>query len=80
MPEFPSLKSKDLLACLFRVGYTVERQKGSHRMLTCEGRPRLVFGFHDGATVPPGLVRKILRDAGFSDDEAATTLRRKGRS
>lgn len=79
MPEFPSLKAKDLLACLFQAGYTIERQKGSHRKLVCDGRPSLTFSFHDGASVSPGLVRKILRDAGFSDDEALLVLRRKGR-
>lgn len=34
----------------------------------------LTFSFHDGQEIAPGLVRKILRDAGVSDIEAAQIL------
>lgn len=74
MPIFPSMKAGDLLAVLKGLGYSVERQKGSHQTLTCEGRPRLLFSFHGSQSIPPGLVRKVLRDAGLTVDEAAATL------
>lgn len=74
---FPSMKAKDLLAVLMRepLGYRIVRQKGSHRHLEATGRGRVLFSHHDGATVPPGLVRKILtKDAGLSADEALELL------
>ena len=66
------MKAKALLAILLRppLNYTVHRQKGSHRVLRAEGRGSLIFAFHDGQTIPAGLVRKILlKDAGVTPDE-----------
>lgn len=77
MGQFPSMKAKRLLATLERkpLGYRVARQAGSHRRLEASGRPRLTFAFHDNATIPSGLVRKILvRDIGLAEDEARKLL------
>lgn len=71
--QFPSMKARDLERLLLRapLNYAVERRHGSHRVLRASGRPQILFSFHDGATVPPGVVRKILvRDVGLSEDEA----------
>lgn len=71
--KFPSLKSQRLLSILTAkpLGYRVVRQRGSHRRLEAEGLPSLTFAFHDGATIPGGMVRKILVDqVGLSEDEA----------
>lgn len=78
MADFPSMKASQLLAVLCRspLNYVVERRKGSHRRLVAEGRPPLTFAYHDGATVPPGAVRKILmKDIGLSHDEALELVR-----
>lgn len=75
VPTFPSMKAGDLQRVLEReLGYYVHTQKGSHRKLRADGRPMLTFAFHDGQEIAPGLVRKILRDAGVSDIESAQIL------
>jgi predicted RNA binding protein YcfA (HicA-like mRNA interferase family) len=74
---FPSMKAAALLAVLQRepLGYEIVRQKGSHRHLRAKGRPPVLFSFHDGATVAPGLVRKILvGTVGLTEDEARSLL------
>jgi hypothetical protein len=44
-------------------------------MRSRRGYPPLVFAFHDRATVPPGMVRKVLvRDVGLAADEALRLL------
>jgi predicted RNA binding protein YcfA (HicA-like mRNA interferase family) len=71
------MKAKRLLAVLERepLNYRVSRQSGSHRRMTAQGRPALTFAFHDKATVPSGLVRKVLvRDVGLAEDEARKLL------
>ncbi len=71
------MKTKRLLAILERkpLGYRVARQAGSHRRLEAPDRPPLTFAFHDSATIPSGLVRKILvRDIGLAEDEARKLL------
>jgi predicted RNA binding protein YcfA (HicA-like mRNA interferase family) len=73
MAQFPSLKAQRLLSILRAepLGYSVVRQSGSHRQLRAEGRPPLTFAFHDSATIPGGMVRKILvHDVGLDEDEA----------
>jgi predicted RNA binding protein YcfA (HicA-like mRNA interferase family) len=75
--QFPTMKAKRLLAILERkpLGYRVSRQAGSHRRMEAPGRPPLTFAFHDNATVPSGLVRKVLvRDVGLAEDEARKLL------
>jgi predicted RNA binding protein YcfA (HicA-like mRNA interferase family) len=79
------MKAKRLLAILERkplsyrvsrqLSYRVSRQSGSHRRMEAPGRPPLTFAFHDNATVPSGLVRKVLvRDVGLAEDEARKLL------
>lgn len=75
--QFPSMKARELLAVLQRepLGYEIVKQNGSHRQLRAEGRNPLTFAFHDGVTVAPGLVRKILvKDVGLDQDEALGLL------
>jgi len=75
---FPALKAKRLLAVPMRrpLHYTVQRQSGSHRTLASSaGYPTLLFSFHDGVTIPPGAVRKILtKDTGLTEAEALALL------
>lgn len=47
MSQWPSIKAKRLLAALFGLGWKVKRQSGSHRTLSREGWPDVVFAFHD---------------------------------
>lgn len=77
MGQFPSMKAKRLLAILERkpLAYRAVRQTGSHRRLEARNWPPLTFAFHDNASIPSGLVRKILvRDVGLAEDEARKLL------
>lgn len=71
------MKAPKLLGVLCKkpLSYGITRQNGSHRKLEAEGRPDLTFAFHDGQTISPGLVRKILcKDVGLTEDEAMKLL------
>jgi predicted RNA binding protein YcfA (HicA-like mRNA interferase family) len=71
------MKAKRLLAVLERepLSYHVSRQSGSHRRMEAPVRAALTFAFHDNATVPSGLVRRVLvRDVGLAEDEARKPL------
>lgn len=72
--RFPSLKAGKLMAILTSepLAYDVARQRGAHRrMVSRNGYPSFTFAWHDGVTIPPGLVRKTLvKDVGLSEDEA----------
>lgn len=72
--DFPSVKAGKLLRVLLRepLSYEITRQKGSHRTLESpKGYRKLIFAYHEGATVPSGAVRKILvKDVGLDETEA----------
>lgn len=76
--QFPALKATKLMALLRRepLGYEIVRQRGSHRRLRSRnGLPDIAFSFHDGVTLPGGLVRKVLvGEIGLSEDEARSLL------
>lgn len=76
--QFPALNPQQLLAILRRepLGYEILRQRGSHRrMRSRNGYPDIGFSFHDGVSLPPGLVKKVLvGDVGLSEDEARNLL------
>lgn len=78
---FPSLKSQQLLAVLQRqpLNYRIVRQRGSHRALESDsGYPPLGFSWHDGVTVGPTAVNKILtKDVGLSEEDALLAIRGK---
>lgn len=76
-PDFPSLKAKQLLRVLTRepLAYRIVAQKGSHRKLEAEGRPNVNFAWHDGATVGPSMVKKLLvTKIGLTEEEAHDCL------
>jgi predicted RNA binding protein YcfA (HicA-like mRNA interferase family) len=71
------MKATRLLAVLERkpLGYCVVRRTGSHRRMEAPGRPTITFAFHDKATIPARLVRKVLtKDIGLGEDEARKLL------
>jgi predicted RNA binding protein YcfA (HicA-like mRNA interferase family) len=71
--QFPSVKWPALRRVLEggALSYHVERTSGSHRTMKSADRPTLHLSFHDDATLPPGLVRKILvKDVGLTEEEA----------
>ena len=77
VPQFPSLKARELRRVLERepLGYSVERQQGSHATLKSARYPELHLAFHDGQTLAPGLVKKILvKDVGITEDAALALI------
>jgi predicted RNA binding protein YcfA (HicA-like mRNA interferase family) len=71
------MKARRLRAVLERqpFNYRAARQSGSHRRLLSPDYPPLLFAFHDKATIPPWMVRKILiQDLGLAEAEARKLL------
>ena len=69
MSQWPSIKAKRLLAALFGLGGTVKRQSGSHRTLSREGWPDVVFAFHDGEEIGPRMLARIAKHTGITPED-----------
>ena len=69
MTQWPSTKAKRVLAALFKIGWNLKRQTGSHRTLSREGWPDFVFAFHDGEEIGPRMLARIAKHAGLNPDD-----------
>jgi predicted RNA binding protein YcfA (HicA-like mRNA interferase family) len=69
MSAFPSTKAKKVWAALLRIGWTIKRQTGSHKTLSREGWPDVVFAFHDGDEIGPKMLTKIAKTTGLKAEE-----------
>jgi len=69
MSNWPSVKAKRLLAALLGIGRKLKRQPGSHRTLSREGWPDVVFAFHDGEEIGPRMLARIAKHTGLTPQE-----------
>lgn len=69
MSQWPAVKAKRLLAALLGLGWSIKRQSGSHRTLSREGWPDVVFAFHDGEEIGPRMLARIAKHAGITPED-----------
>ena len=69
MTSWPSTKARRVLAALFRIGWTLKRQSGSHKTLSRPGWPDFVFAFHDGETIGPKMLARVAKRTGLSPED-----------
>lgn len=69
MTAWPSVKARRVLAALQRIGWSVKRQSGSHRVLSREGWLDVVFAFHDREEIGPRMLARIAKRTGLKPDD-----------
>ncbi len=69
MNSFPSTKAKQVFAALVRIGWTVKRQTGSHKVLQREGFDDFVFAFHQGEEIGCRMLQRIAKKTGLIPDD-----------
>jgi len=69
MSQWPSIKAKRLLAALLALGWEVKRQSGSHRTLSRDGWPDVVFAFHDGEEIGPRMLARLAKHTGLTPED-----------
>jgi predicted RNA binding protein YcfA (HicA-like mRNA interferase family) len=70
MTDWPSTKSRRVLAALLQIGWTIKREaKGSHRVLSRPGWPDYVFAFHDQDEIGPRMLSRIAKKTGLKAED-----------
>jgi len=69
MSSWPATKARRVLAALFRIGWSIKREAGSHRILARSGWPDFVFAFHDGVEIGPRMLARIARHTGLQPQD-----------
>ena len=59
MSAWQSTKARRVIAALLRIGWSVKRQSGSHKILQRSQWPDFVFAFHDGDEIGPRMLARI---------------------
>ena len=76
MSVLPRISGREAVAAFRRVGYEVERQKGSHVILRNSDPPYRRLTVPDHGEVAKGTLRALIRDAGLTVEEFVALLRR----
>ncbi len=74
MAKLPVLSGDELVRALEKLGYSIERIRGSHLSLRCEGRPPLTVPRH--RELDRGTLRTILREGDISIQEFLELLKK----
>lgn len=70
MSKLPVLTSKALIKILLKMGFKIDRQKGSHMILKHPDGRSTVVPMHAGETIDRGLLLKIIKkDLGLEREE-----------
>ena len=69
MSDWPSADARAVLAALLRLGWTVKRQTGSHRVLSRPDWPDLIFAFHDRDEIGPRMLARIAKHSGLRPED-----------
>jgi predicted RNA binding protein YcfA (HicA-like mRNA interferase family) len=69
MSEWPSAKARQVFAALLRIGWSIKRDAGSHRVLSRPGWPDFVFAFHDREEIGPRMLARIAKLTGLRPED-----------
>ena len=69
MSAWPSAKARRVLAALLRIGWSVKRTTGSHRVLARSGWVDVAFAFHDGDEIGGRMLARIARSTGLRPED-----------
>ncbi|MBI2920496.1 MAG: type II toxin-antitoxin system HicA family toxin [Planctomycetes bacterium] len=69
MSGWPSTRARRVYAALLRIGWSLKRQTGSHRVLCRTGWTDFVFAFHDDVELGPAMLSRISRRTGLKPQD-----------
>lgn len=76
MSSLPSLKPKELLAILQKLGWQINRQKGSHIQLKHKDKPKFMVTIpYHNYDLAPGTINSILKQAEITRKEFEEILK-----
>jgi predicted RNA binding protein YcfA (HicA-like mRNA interferase family) len=69
MGRMAQIVAERMIRALRRLGWTFERQSGSHAVLTRPGKNPITVPIHRGRALKEGTARGILKQAGVTEEE-----------
>ncbi len=75
MARLPRVTAGDTIRVVEKLGFTLSRQSGSHKIYHNAQGQRVTIPFHAGKILHPKVLKSILRDAGLTVEEFRRLLR-----
>jgi len=67
--EWRAAKAQRVLKALLNIGWSIKRQRGSHKILEKEGQPDFTFAFHDREEIGPRMLARIAKHTDLTPDD-----------
>jgi predicted RNA binding protein YcfA (HicA-like mRNA interferase family) len=67
--EWRAAKASKVLKAILFSGWSIKRQRGSHRVLSKAGWPDYVFAFHEREEIGPRMLARIAKHTGLTSDQ-----------
>ncbi|UKO96089.1 type II toxin-antitoxin system HicA family toxin [Nostoc sp. UHCC 0870] len=68
MSNFPSVKAKDFVKVIEKLGFYLDRQKGSHAIYKNVQGSRVVVPIHSGKDLKQGTLMGMIQDIGIDKE------------
>ena len=67
--KWRTVKATKVLRALLSLGWSIKRQKGSHRILGKVGYPDFTFAFHDREEIGPRMLSRIVKHTDLTPED-----------
>ena len=67
--EWRAAKAQRVLKALLNIGWSIKRQRGSHKKLEKEGQPHFTLAFHDREEIGPRMLARIAKHTDLTPDD-----------
>ncbi len=72
--RLPRVTADEVIRVIEKVGFTLTRQSGSHRIYRSSASKRITVPYHKGKILHPKVLASILKDADLSREEFKNLL------
>jgi predicted RNA binding protein YcfA (HicA-like mRNA interferase family) len=72
--RLPRVTADEVIRVIEKVGFTLTRQSGSHRIYRSSAGKRITVPYHKGKILHPKVLVSILKDANLSREEFKNLL------
>ena len=67
--EWRTAKAPQVLKAILSCGWSIKRQKDSHKILAKAGWPNYTFAFHDREEIGPRMLARISKHTGLTPEK-----------
>ena len=68
MSNFPSVQAKEFIKVIEKLGFYLDRKKGSHAIYKDSQGQRVVIPIHSGKDLKPGTLMGMIQDIGINKE------------